>query len=309
MTKKTLHITNGSVVTERLKTLQYKGEFLTWHEMLCEGPTTIKIDSDEFITTRESFLNQFYGLEYKKETFKAELDKLNDLSEIEDIVLWFEYDLFCHINMIAVISLLLQKEVKRPIYLVCSGRLENEKGLKGLGELNTAQLLNHYKNKVLLNDKDLLLAQQCWFIYNSKTHNDFKPYITQSSSFNYLTNCLKAHLKRFPDTRSGLSTLEFNILKLIKKEHINSLHHLLGYVLNYQGYYGFGDLQVQRIIKHLEPFYTIGENQIQLNRQGELVLAHLKNVREDVKNNMTYGAVSKYDFVFNKKKNELIKIF
>ena len=32
-------------------------------------------------------------------------------------------------------------------------------------------------------------------------------------------------------------------------QEIKSLHHLLGYALNYQGYYGFGDLQLKRLIK------------------------------------------------------------
>ncbi len=49
--------------------------------------------------------------------------------------------LFCHINLIAVISLLHQKEINLPLYLVCSGRIEGEKNLKGLAELTPEQLL------------------------------------------------------------------------------------------------------------------------------------------------------------------------
>ena len=307
MSKNTLHITNGSSLTERLKVLQFEGEFLTWHEMLCEGPTTLNIDSEEFINTREAFLGEFYNLEYKRDEFKSELDKFNHLENYDEIILWFEYDLFCHINLISVISLLLQKNVKIPLKLVCSGRIDGEKGLKGLPELKSFQLKKHYKNRITLKDSDLELAKTCWDIYNSDNHNDFKPLIVTSSSFEYLTNCLKAHLKRFPDTRSGLGTLEFNILKLIKNNSIKSLHHLLGYALNYQGYYGFGDIQLQRIIKRLEPFYTIHEDKIVLNREGDLVILHLKNTHDEIQNNMCYGGALKYDFVFNKKENKLFK--
>jgi len=307
MSKNTLHITNGSSLTERLKVLQFKGEFLTWHEMLCEGPTTLNIDSEEFINTREAFLGEFYNLEYKRDEFKSELDKFNHLENYDEIILWFEYDLFCHINLIAVISLLLQKNVKTPLKLVCSGRIDGEKGLKGLPELKSFQLKKHYKNRITLKDSDLKLAKTCWDIYNSDNHNDFKPLIVTSSSFEYLTNCLKAHLKRFPDTRSGLGTLEFNILKLIKNNNIKSLHHLLGYALNYQGYYGFGDIQLQRLIKRLEPFYTVYDDKVVLNREGDLVILHLKNIHDEIQNNMCYGGALKYDFVFNKKENKLFK--
>jgi len=307
MSKNTLHITNGSSLTERLKVLQFKGEFLTWHEMLCEGPTTLNIDSEEFINTREAFLGEFYNIEYKRDELKSELDKFNHLENYDEIILWFEYDLFCHINLIAVISLLLQKNVKTPLKLVCSGRIDGEKGLKGLPELKSFQLKKHYKNRITLKDSDLKLAKTCWDIYNSDNHNDFKPLIVTSSSFEYLTNCLKAHLKRFPDTRSGLGTLEFNILKLIKNNNIKSLHHLLGYALNYQGYYGFGDIQLQRLIKRLEPFYTVYDDKVVLNREGDLVILHLKNIHDEIQNNMCYGGALKYDFVFNKKENKLFK--
>lgn len=307
MNNKVLHITNGSSLTQRLKVLQFKGEFLTWHEMLCEGPTVLNIDSEAFISTRELFLKQYYNLEYKHEEFKAELDKFNHLEQYEEVILWFEYDLFCHINLIAIISLLLQKGLKTPLKLVCSGRVEGQKGLKSLPELNSHQLKNHYKNRVTLKASDLDLAKQCWTIYNSDNHNNFKPLIVTTSSFKYLTNCLKAHLKRFPDSRSGLGTLEFNILKLIKEREIKSLHHLLGYALNYQGYYGFGDLQLKRLIKRLEQFYTINKNKVTINREGDLVLLHLKNVHNTIENNMRYGGISKYKYLFNKKENKLYK--
>ena len=307
MSHKQLHITNGSALTQRLNVLQFEGEFLTWHEMLCEGPTTLHIDNDNFINTRETFLTEYYGLEYKREEFKTELDKLNHLDGFEEIVLWFEYDLFCHINLIGVISLLRQKNIDLPISLVCSGRVEGEKGLKGLGELKSHQLRSHYKHRATLNNDDLALAEQCWTIYNSDNHNDFKPLIVTSSSFEYLTNCLKAHLKRFPDTRSGLGTLEFNILKLIKANEIKSMHHLLGYVLNYQGFYGFGNIQVERILEHLSPFYTVYEDKVVLNREGDLVILHLKNVHDEIENTMTYGGIKRYGYVFNKKENKLIQ--
>ena len=206
-----------------------------------------------------------------------------------------------------MISVLRQKNIDLPISLVCRGRVEGEKGLKGLGELKSHQLRSHYKHRATLNNDDLALAEQCWTIYNSDNHNDFKPLIVTSSSFEYLTNCLKAHLKRFPDTRSGLGTLEFNILKLIKANEIKSMHHLLGYVLNYQGFYGFGNIQVERILEHLSPFYTVYEDKVVLNREGDLVILHLKNVHDEIENTMTYGGIKRYGYVFNKKENKLIQ--
>ena len=307
MSKQPLHITNGSSLTNVLKELDIQGVKLTWQELLCEGPTTEKVGSELFLETRKSFFTQFYNVDLDLELIKSELDKLNHPENYSEIVLWFEYDLFCHINMVAVISLIKQRNIELPIYLVCSGRIEGSKNLKGLPELSTEQLINHYENKVLLNEDDIDIATTVWGIYCGVDHNLLKPFIVKSSSFEYLSNCLKAHLKRFPDSIDGLNTLEKNILEIINKHKITSKNHLLGYALNYQGYYGYGDLQLSKIIGRLEVFYTVTDDKIELNRTGHEALLGQRNFSLEIDNNMIFGGVAKHDFQFNKQLNKLVK--
>lgn len=307
MDKLPLHITNGTSLTSFLNQLEIKGEKLTWQEMLCEGPTTEIIDSEDFIKLRTSFFNEFYNVDLDIEMIKSELDKLNHIQNYSEIVLWFEYDLFCHINMIAVISLIQQRKIELPIYLVCSGRIEGSKNLKGLSELSSIQLRSHYKNKVLLDSEAIDLATTIWGIYCGIDHNLLKPFIIKPSIFEYLTNCLKAHLKRFPDSVDGLNILERNILEIINKQTITSKNHLLGYALNYQGYYGYGDLQLSRIIDQLSIFYTLENDHLLLNRKGHEALVGQHNFASEIDNNIHYGGVKKIDFQFNTPENKLVK--
>ncbi|WP_298497766.1 DUF1835 domain-containing protein [uncultured Algibacter sp.] len=308
MSEKTLHITNGGNLSKYLNELEIVGEKITWQEMLCEGPTKETIHTDEHIELRRAFFNDFYNVDLDLEQIDYVLNKqLSNPERYSEIVLWFEYDLFCHINMIAVISLLQQKKIDLPLYLVCSGRVSGSKTLKGLPELNSEQLLNHYRDKVLLNETDVDLATTVWGIYCGKDHNLLKPFIVQSSSFKYLSNCLKAHLERFPDSISGLNILERNILEIIRDNTIKSKHHLLGYALNYQGYYGFGDMQLERIIDMLNMFYTEAEDSLTLNRSGHEALLGQYNFSNQLDNNMTFGGVKKHDFYFNKQLNKLVK--
>lgn len=302
-----LHITNGDSLTSYLKELQIEGDYVTWREMLCEGSTVAGIDSDEFFEKRKTFLNRTYNIPESDYTFKEELEKLNTHENYSEIVLWFEYDLFCHINLMACISLLHQRNIKLPLSLVCSGRIKGETDLKGLGELSPEQLLAHYNSKIKLTQSDITLAIDLWRTYCGKDHNLFKDYITKQSSFTYLSNCLKAHLKRFPDSRTGLSTFEFNMIKLLNEEDIKSKHHLLGYALSHQGYYGYGDIQIQRLIDKISVFFEDNENGLSLNRKGHEVLHQQCNVTELVGNNLEYGGVKRYDFQFNKKENRIIK--
>ena len=307
MEKLPLHITNGSVLTKYLKELNIKGTMLTWEDMLCEGPTSEQVYSEEFLELRKTFFSDFYDVDLEIPQILEELDKLNHPENYSEIILWFEYDLFCHINMIAVLALIHQKKIQRPLYLVCSGKVARSKNLKGLSELNSGQLLKLYRDKIKLKPEDLDLALTIWNIYCGKDHNLLKPLIVEHSSFEYLSNCLKAHLERFPETTNGLNVLERNILEMIRDNTIKSEHHLLGYALNYQGYYGYSDLQISRIIEKLSIFFHRNENSIILNRKGhEAILGH-HNFASELDNKMVFGGVHKFDFQFNKKLNKLVK--
>ncbi|WP_046755658.1 hypothetical protein [Kordia jejudonensis] len=299
MEDKILHIVNGDSLVSRLHTLGINDDQLVWREMLCEGKTVFHLDSEEFKTARVSYLEKFSATE------KTYVDSfLTPLLETAyntytSIVLWFEYDLFCHINMMAALSHLKKQKLDTPIYLVCSGWIEHEANLKGLGELTDKQLQQHYDDKILLTNDDIMLANELWRLYCADDHTYFKEFVTDSSSFPYLSNCISAHLKRFPDITNGLSRLETNILNIIHKEKVNDVHHLTGYALQYQGFYGFGDLQIKKIIDKLAIFFETQNEQLVLNRKGHLALESIRSFYEEVSDGTTFGGCKKYEFCYH----------
>lgn len=307
MEKQILHITNGVRVTALLVELGFTDDIISWQEILCEGPVTNKVGSEAFLKMRSEFLKTFYDIEFDTNEFNEEIDKLNHSENYSEIVLWFEYDLFCHINMIGIVNLIQQKHINLPIYHVCSGRIKGQKNLKGLSDLSSAQLLNHYENKILLNPDDIQLCITLWQTYCGKDHNLFKPYIVKDSSFKYLSNCLKAHLERFPDSKTGLNILETNILEIVNKHTITSRNQLLGYALNFQGYFGFGDMQFIRMIETLSIFFSENENGIKLNRLGHEALLGHHDFSSEVNCDIVFGGVKKSDFKFSKRQNRLVE--
>ena len=112
MNKRILHITNGSALTEYLRELDFTDDILTWQEMLCEGPTIPAINSKEFFDLRSDFLKAYYDIDVDAKELQSELSKLDNIKDYSEIHLWFEYDLFCHINLIGVINLLHQTELQ-----------------------------------------------------------------------------------------------------------------------------------------------------------------------------------------------------
>ncbi len=312
MGKNTLHITNGDSLTYRLKDLKLaQGEVMTWREMLCEGPTEINIETESSIKKRKTFLNKYYKIspEDYEEKFISELKKLDQLSDYKNVVLWFEYDLFCHVNMMAAINLLLHKGINdTPVYLVCSGRIEHEKRLMGLGELSDHQLKNHYKNKIQLTIDDLELAQYIWTLYCESNPKKIAGQIKKNSSFEYLSICLRAHLQRFPNMLTGLNVLEHNIVEMVDKYQIKNIKQLMGYALEYQGYYGYGDMQMKRVIARLFQFLDQTKDQLILSERGKLALQHKKNFYNTQTLDWFYGGVKKYDYLYNDETHSLLKL-
>jgi len=309
---KSLHITNGDSLTDRLKELNLvKGEFMIWREMLCEGPSDIKLETEKGIAKRKAFLNKYYRIspEDYDEKFTSQLDILDNLETYEEIILWFEYDLFCHVNMMAAISLLLRKEIENiPVYLVCSGRVENSKKYLGLCELSTSDLTKHFENKVLLNMHDLELASHVWTLYCESNPKKIAGQIKKKSSFEYLSICLRAHLQRFPNMLTGLNTLEHNILEIVDSHQIKNIKQLMGYALEYQGFYGYGDMQMKRVLARLFQFFDQTKDRLLLSERGKLALEQKKNFYNTQMLEWYYGGVKKYDYLYNTDTNNLLKL-
>ncbi|TQD40232.1 DUF1835 domain-containing protein [Haloflavibacter putidus] len=310
MAKKQLHIVNSDNLGKKIKTLKIEGEHIIWREMLNEGPTTKDIDSEKFIKQRKDFLKRYYGIsatDYEK-NFVEEIKKFKRLENYKEIILWFEFDLFCHVNMIAALHLINKYKPTIPVYLVCSRPLEKEKSKQPLSALKLPQLKEHYKHRINLNDQDQEQAVLIWKLYCEKNPIKLKPEIKRTSNFEYLSSCIRAHIERFPHYKTGLNSAETNILKLVTKNTIKNRKQLLGYALEYQGYYGYTEIQMQRILKKIDIFFYESENKLQLTEEGLAVINKTKSFYRTLKDDMQFGGVGKYDFLYNTQTHNLMKL-
>ncbi len=312
MHHKTLHITNGDSTTNYLKSLEFKGDFITWREMLCEGKTTHNVGSEDFWKTRFEFLKKSYKV--SKKTFidftLKEYRLLCQKKHQEEIVLWFEHDLFCQINMLAVISWLKKHKVGIPVFLVCSGDVKGAKRRLGISELNKAQIKQHYKDRVLLKQDDIEYADYIWQLYCSdsplrlETVYEYNP----MSPFSYLSDALESHLKRFPTLKNGLNEIENSILKTAANQKLKSKRAFVGSLLRTQIVHGYGDLQYFNRLDEMKKLFT-SFDPVKLSRKGKQVLNQQLNVYRDIRNENTYlGGAKKYSFLYVESANKLLQI-
>ncbi len=309
---KTLHITNGDSFTTILKDLGIKGEIITWREMLCEGKTTTDVGSESFWRTRFEFLNNSYKV--SKDTFinftLKEYRNLCNQKNQEEIVLWFEYDLFCQVNMIAVLNWLKKHRKDAQISLVCSGNEDSTQKMYGLSELNKEQLNNLYENRTILTKDDIEYADYIWQLYCSDNPIRLETALMQNNSqFEYLSEAINSHLLRFPSIKNGLNQLENNILKIASKEIIKNKNKFINHLIINQGFYGYSDLQFLRMLKRLRPLIKSFSPKVTLTKMGNAVLQQKENFYPIIRNSEIYlGGTPKYAFLYNEDTNKLLKL-
>lgn len=307
-----LHITNGDSTTQRLQQLNIEGDIITWREMLCEGKTSVDVGSEAFWKTRFDFFKTTYNVTKKKfiDYTVKEYRNLCNQKQQDEIVLWFEYDLFCQINMLAVISWLKRYRKNHKISLVTSGVIDTTEKLVGLNELSNEQLIEHYNNKIELTVDDIEYADYIWQLYCSdsplplENAHKFNP----KSPFVYLEEAIKSHLLRFPSIENGLNQLENNILKTADEHSFKNENELVGHLLADQGNYGFGDLQYFNKLENLKKLFT-SFDPVKLSKTGKKVLQNQTNYYAKIRSDFSYlGGAKKYSYLYVNSTGKLLKI-
>ena len=304
---KTLHILNGHSTLHLFEKSTIAGETYVWPEILCEGKCVKQIGSDDFWDTRGAFHNS-----YSDEPFDERLKQIKeemavlDLEKFEEIVLWFEYDLFCQINLLGALSWLHQKQAHQgsQISLVCLGEHANFDRLVALGEIKAEEYPDLLEHRQKLSPDDLAFADHMWEIYCSNNHDQLVSHASNghSRTFPYLKAALEKHQRRFPDLDSGLIEIEKLILQHLQDKEGSSRRQLVGHMLRTQEVYGFGDLQYFDYLEGLHPLITEKDEKLSLNETGINVLHGQQDFMRLRPRNINFGGASLNDFRYHNQK-------
>lgn len=308
--KSLLHITHGDTLTPRLQALNLNGDIITWREMLCEGKTLSSVGSESFWKTRFEFLNKSYKVSkdwFIEKTLK-EYRSLCNHKQQNQIVLWFGRDLFSQINMLALLSWLKTHRKDAEISLVYGGKKERAKS-SPLHELSDEKLLEFYEKRIILKQNDIEYADYVWQLYCSESPIRLENVITSSNiQFDYLSDALNTHLKRFPSIKNGLNELENRIIKTASTQKTTSHEELLKTLQKQQKDYGFSSLQYERIINSLKPLFQ-SFNPLKLTKKGQEILASQTNCYAQLRDPRAYlGGALKYNFLYNTDTDRILKL-
>lgn len=256
---KILHILNGDSTLHQFQAAGLSGNTFVWREVLSDGPVNVNFASNKFWSERDEFMTSEFKLtesRYKTDLVEPFIKMNESLSDYEEIVLWFEYDLFCQINMVALIQWLGKQELNSTVSLICPGKMDDSDRLFGLGEISADKYVGLFESRIKLGSREFEFCNDVYEAYCSADPNDLYNYVLMTfSEFPYLPDAIEAHFRRFPDSDTGLTEIELVILDFIKEGETDS-RKLVGKMLNWQKYHGFGDLQYANILDTLSPLFT-----------------------------------------------------
>lgn len=234
------HVLAGDSLAAEFKNTKIEGEAIVCRECLIAGP----VDADtplEFWDERARFILTDYGedeIEFH-ERVADELEKLADMEADDEINLWFEYELFCSVNMWFCISKL--QHTGAAIYRVDPSVLSTEDRWKGFGLMTADDLKKCFDDRQYFNESDIKLGADLWDAYRKNDHEHLRELSkTSSERFPYLAEVCEAEIAK--------ATRPKQILDEITVGGVTEFTDVFVEFTKRAGVYGFGDLQVERLM-------------------------------------------------------------
>jgi hypothetical protein len=211
-----LHVANGTATTATIEAAGIQGLRSIWADVLYEGPVPGGLSDDELRDVRAQFLAA---------PDASAVDPMNDLRRwrqvIEDresydeLVLWFEHDLFDQLNLIQILSWIQTRVPADRVSLICIGSFPGRSRFKGLGELSPPELSSLLDTRRRVSGAEYDLAERAWQSFRDSSPESLDDVRrTDTAALPYLARAIERFLQEYPSTIDGLSRSERHLLQL-----------------------------------------------------------------------------------------------
>jgi len=249
-----LHIHNGDSTAGTMREAGFPGQHFAFREALASGPTPQGLSKDQWIEVRATHL----AGEAKPDVAEVKRDLaamdslLSNTAGHKEVILWFEHDLFCQINLMYLLDRF-ARQTARPfrLSLICIGEFPGIANFRGLGQLTAEQMAPLFDTRHTVTEEELSLGQQAWAAYCSPDPRDIEGLLNQdTSALPFLRGALRQHLMRFPSVRNGLGHAENKLLSLIAGG-IGNCGSLCPAFFDAEPAYGLGDTQIRSDLQRM----------------------------------------------------------
>lgn len=210
-----LNITNGDSAAGTLSEAGVEGKIIPWRDVLHEGPVDSSLSLEELSKQRARFIaeRRWDDFAHVSGDF-AERDRMiRHLDYFDEIVLWFEDDLYDQLQLIQLLDFLSRSSARqKTISLIQVDGYIPPLSAKQLKELDT--------KRPRVTPEQFELAQRAWKTFGSNDPSAISRLLDENTScLPYLAGAVTRHLEEFPAVGTGLSRSEREALTAIDEGH------------------------------------------------------------------------------------------
>lgn len=214
----TLHLTNGDSAAGALARSGLPGDILTWRDLLHDGPVPPDDDLGAFHRVRAEFLTSrgWSTLAAAVSDFEQRDARLEDVGAGDEVVLWFEPDLYDQLQLIQILARLGRRPVaERPQITIVPADCY-------LGPMLPDKFAPLYQARRAIQAGDLVHGAVAWRAFTASTPDDLlvvtnrldrevsaRTYAADDQvRLPHLVAALRRQLEEYPDSDAGLSRSE-----------------------------------------------------------------------------------------------------
>ena len=205
-----LHLRCGDDILGALHEAGVPGEIAKWADPLCEGPLRAWPDDAARRVERAAWLSARSGA--PEAAVLADLETqdvaLARAGSAEEVVLWFEHDLFDQAILVFLLTRLAELAPERTS-LICIGSFPGIADFVGLGQLSPDQLATLFPARLPVTADQFSLARQAWEALIGGDPEAVWAIATGGTpALPFLAEALRRYLAELPGLRQGLGQTE-----------------------------------------------------------------------------------------------------
>jgi hypothetical protein len=217
-----IHLVAGESALGTLKQTSVPGDKFSIDDILMEGPAIDGLRTESSWKTRADYLERYHSMSASEYlSGKAERGRILVESLAHDeIVLWFEFDLFCQANLLYYLDWYASREVAPTrLSLICPESFPARPGFRGLGELHAPELESLFPQRADVTPEQKAVAKRAWEAFTNPDPRVIEQFIeSDSSALPLVAPALRSHLDRFPSVANGLGIVSQKILETVSTQ-------------------------------------------------------------------------------------------
>jgi hypothetical protein len=211
-----LHVTNGDVVAHSLVAAGLGGEVSVQADVLHEGPCPAGVSEAEWVETRARYLASrgYARHDDALERLVASDDALRSAGSHDEVVLWFEHDLFDQLILARILSWFATRGAGHArLSLVSINSYPGFVRFSGLGQLTPGQLAGLFPGRLPVTEVHLRLGDEAWGAFCAPDPVRLSALLgADTRPLPYLNASIRRALEEYPSTLNGLSRSEHQAL-------------------------------------------------------------------------------------------------